>query len=76
MVAITSFLTLLGLATIAYPTSLTTLLTPNERLCFYADADKAGEKIGVRSLNPSIDIILNLHAPVLLRCSERRLFRR
>ena len=57
MVAITPFLTLLGLATTAYSTSLTTLLTPNERLCFYADADKAGEKIGVRSLNPSIETL-------------------
>jgi len=46
MVAIASFLALLSLATTAFSTSLTTLLTPNERLCFYADADKAGEKIG------------------------------
>jgi len=53
MVAITSLLALLGLATTVYSTSLTTLLTPNERLCFYADVDKAGEKIGVRSLLPS-----------------------
>ncbi|KAI0067534.1 hypothetical protein BV25DRAFT_1905311 [Artomyces pyxidatus] len=26
--------------------ALTTALAPNERLCFYADVDKAGEKIG------------------------------
>ena len=31
-------------------TALTTALAPNERLCFYADVDKAGEKLGVRSL--------------------------
>lgn len=28
-------------------TALTTAIGPNERLCFYADVDKAGEKIGV-----------------------------
>ncbi|KAG6808232.1 hypothetical protein H0H92_004948 [Tricholoma furcatifolium] len=28
------------------PAALTTLLGANERLCFYADVDKAGEKIG------------------------------
>lgn len=27
--------------------ALTTVIAPNERLCFYADVDKAGEKIGV-----------------------------
>lgn len=27
-------------------TALTTVIAPNERLCFYADVDKAGEKIG------------------------------
>jgi protein ERP2 len=48
MVAIPTILTLLGLATTAYSTALTTILTPNERLCFYSDVDKAGEKIGVR----------------------------
>ncbi|EIN04452.1 hypothetical protein PUNSTDRAFT_92806 [Punctularia strigosozonata HHB-11173 SS5] len=26
--------------------ALTTFISPNERLCFYADVDKAGEKIG------------------------------
>ncbi|EIW77827.1 hypothetical protein CONPUDRAFT_128791 [Coniophora puteana RWD-64-598 SS2] len=30
----------------ARATALTTLVAPNERLCFYADVDKAGEKIG------------------------------
>ena len=28
--------------------ALTTAIAANERLCFYADVDKAGEKIGVR----------------------------
>jgi len=46
MVAIPTILALLGLATTAYSTALTTILTANERLCFYADIDKAGEKIG------------------------------
>jgi emp24/gp25L/p24 family/GOLD len=51
MVAIPTILALLTLATTAYSTALTTILTPNERLCFYADVDKAGEKMGVRLLN-------------------------
>ena len=79
MVAISLLLALLGLATTAYSTSLTTLLTPNERLCFYADADKAGEKIGVRSLHhpsASSSTYTCLLPLVLLRCSERRLVRR
>ncbi|KAF8337338.1 emp24/gp25L/p24 family/GOLD-domain-containing protein [Cantharellus anzutake] len=29
------------------PSALTTTVAPNERLCFYADVDKAGEKIAV-----------------------------
>ena len=29
-------------------TALTTAIAANERLCFYADVDKAGEKLGVR----------------------------
>lgn len=31
--------------------ALTTAIAANERLCFYADVDKAGEKIGVRLLH-------------------------
>lgn len=31
----------------AHATALTTAIGPNERLCFFADVDKAGEKIGV-----------------------------
>jgi hypothetical protein len=38
----------LWLAIFAYGSALTTPIAPNERLCFYADVDKAGEKIGVR----------------------------
>ncbi len=45
---IPTLLVFLSLVTTAYSTALTTLLSPNERLCFYADVDKAGEKIGVR----------------------------
>ncbi|KAG5650850.1 hypothetical protein H0H81_010765 [Sphagnurus paluster] len=37
---------LLYLALSAHAAALTTLLAANERLCFYADVDKAGEKIG------------------------------
>lgn len=60
MVAIPTILTLLGLATTVYSTALTTLLTPNERLCFYADVDKAGEKIGVRTLYYLATIFIHL----------------
>lgn len=38
---------ILPLASKVYASALTTALAPNERLCFYADVDKAGEKIGV-----------------------------
>ena len=30
--------------------SLTTTIGPNEKLCFYADVDKEGEKIGVSNM--------------------------
>ena len=62
MVAIPTIVTLLGLATTVYSTALTTILTPNERLCFYADVDKAGEKIGVRPLYPSTVFVRLLSA--------------
>ena len=42
--ALLSFLSLLNKARAS---ALTTAIAPNERLCFYADVDKAGEKIGV-----------------------------
>jgi hypothetical protein len=60
MVAIPSLLTLLALATTVYSTALSTLLTANERLCFYADVDKAGEKIGVRSLSRPPSVIVTI----------------
>ena len=37
----------------ARATALTTALAANERLCFYADVDKAGEKLGVRFASSS-----------------------
>ncbi|EIM85151.1 uncharacterized protein STEHIDRAFT_100168 [Stereum hirsutum FP-91666 SS1] len=37
---------LLFLTTRVHGSALTTAISPNERLCFYADVDKAGEKIG------------------------------
>jgi hypothetical protein len=40
------------LAIFANGSALTTPIAPNERLCFYADVDKAGEKIGVRDSQP------------------------
>lgn len=39
----------LALCKTATATALTTAIAANERLCFYADVDKAGEKIGVRA---------------------------
>ena len=39
---------LLLFTTSVHATALTTAIGPNERLCFFADVDKAGEKIGVR----------------------------
>jgi hypothetical protein len=38
----------LNLSLRARASALTTAIAANERLCFYADVDKAGEKIGVR----------------------------
>lgn len=38
----------LWIATSVNASALTTTIAPNEKLCFYADVDKAGEKIGVR----------------------------
>lgn len=37
----------LQLASHVRASALTTSIGANERLCFYADVDKAGEKIGV-----------------------------
>jgi protein ERP2 len=41
------FLFLILLCRYVRATALTTAIAANERLCFYADVDKAGEKIGV-----------------------------
>ncbi|KAH7923589.1 hypothetical protein BV22DRAFT_1113316 [Leucogyrophana mollusca] len=43
---LSSFLLLLPFVRLARATALTTAIAANERLCFYADVDKAGEKIG------------------------------
>jgi len=42
-----ALISVLPLANRAYASALTTAIAPNERLCFYADVDKPGEKIGV-----------------------------
>ena len=42
------YLFVLSLLALANASALTTAINPNERLCFYADVDKAGQKIGVR----------------------------
>jgi protein ERP2 len=42
-----SLLFLLRLSLLARGSALTTAIAANERLCFYADVDKEGEKIGV-----------------------------
>jgi len=41
------FFLLSSLALSANAAALTTALAANERLCFYADVDKLGEKLGV-----------------------------
>ena len=45
-----SLLCFLQLALRTHAAALTTSIGANERLCFYADVDKAGEKIGVSIL--------------------------
>lgn len=48
--------------------ALTTTVPPSQRLCFYADVDKTGEKIGVSlSLYCNVTAVLT-HYLVLLRC--------
>ena len=45
------YLFVLSLLALANASALTTAINPNDRLCFYADVDKAGQKIGVRLLS-------------------------
>ena len=49
-VSLFAFFALLQFIGIAHASALTTAIGANERLCFYADVDKAGEKIGVGGL--------------------------
>lgn len=49
-----SFLSFLQLASRAHAVALTTSIAANDRVCFYADVDKAGEKIGVRIFQPLV----------------------
>ena len=49
-VSLFAFFALLQFIGTAHASALTTAIGANERLCFYADVDKAGEKIGVRDL--------------------------
>ena len=37
--------------------ALSTNIAPNERLCFYADVDKAGEKLGVRLIYYNVALL-------------------
>ncbi|KAI3612332.1 endosomal cargo receptor [Moniliophthora roreri] len=53
---------LLHLCLLARGSALTTAISANERLCFYADVDKAGEKIGVQS-GGSFDIDFDIKDP-------------
>lgn len=59
--------------TSVWGSALTTAVAPNERLCFYADVDKAGEKIGVRLSpshhNASLNVVLTFSL-VLFRCTS------
>ena len=61
--AFTFFLALLCFLQLALRThaaALTTSIGANERLCFYADVDKAGEKIGVSTLRLFLYCLLEL----------------
>ena len=61
----------LQLAEHSHAAALTTAIGANERVCFYADVDKAGEKIGVRppvSLRYAIMLTL---LPSVLLCGTR-----
>ncbi|KAB5590619.1 hypothetical protein CTheo_5929 [Ceratobasidium theobromae] len=46
MRVVTAVALLAGAVASVSATALTTTVPPNQRLCFYADVDKAGEKIG------------------------------
>jgi protein ERP2 len=48
----------LSLLPSARSSALTTAIAANERLCFYVDADKAGEKIGVSLTGHVCGVIL------------------
>jgi hypothetical protein len=66
---------LLSSAPVARATALTTAIAANERLCFYADVDKAGEKLGVcLALAYHVWTLFNLPLLIVLLCrmSSRR----
>ncbi|KAH9946580.1 emp24/gp25L/p24 family/GOLD-domain-containing protein [Amylocystis lapponica] len=56
------FLFCIQLASHVRASALTTSIGANERLCFYADVDKAGEKIGVQA-GGSFDIDFDIKDP-------------
>ncbi|KAF8621708.1 hypothetical protein AX15_007569 [Amanita polypyramis BW_CC] len=62
LMRVPSLFSLLALAVVVHGSALTTLITPNERQCFYADVDKAREKIGVQS-GGSFDIDFEVRDP-------------
>lgn len=67
-----SFLSFLQLASRAYAVALTTSIAANDRVCFYADVDKAGEKIGVSIFRLLVHYLLGLMWPfvrLVLLCS-------
>ncbi len=67
---ISSFFLLLYLSISIKAAALTTAIAPNERVCFYADVDKAGEKIGVCVCYITIRTMQANNFPiVLLRCT-------
>ena len=47
-VLVTAALAVVYFAASVQASALTTAIAANEKLCFYTDVDKAGEKIGVR----------------------------
>lgn len=49
-------------------TALMTQISANEKLCFYTEVDKAGEKIGVCNLSVSRFIITDWSCSSILLC--------
>ena len=68
-----SFFLFFSLSVSVKASALTTSISANERICFFADVDKAGEKIGVRCWLMQRRPMLTFVDLVLLRRTLTRL---